>query len=264
MGVTGFDLSRTANPSVAAEQLRAAIPATDREATFFVRFPSFEDDPRPSAGPATVARLDRELQVWNTVLGGTRSVVVILDPGLPEPIAGELAHRVDAGELRDYAHRMGVAEDVAETAPRRLRAVDLSLLHPEAAARCERLGLHGPGVIAFDVFAGGALDGTVVRRGAWEVGPRGRPASIGELDATYAPVLRLGFLSRPGRPLARAALDFVLRWPWLLTAVVPLPPPERIDAVLGSPPGPALTDAELGRLGLGESSSSATPGPPPA
>jgi aryl-alcohol dehydrogenase-like predicted oxidoreductase len=83
------------------------------------------------------------------------------------------------------------------------------------------------------------------------VAPEARPADMRRLRREFEPVLRLGFLTEGGRrTLAQAALRFVLRWPWVVTCVIPLPPPERFEEILGFGSAPEISDEELARLGL--------------
>ena len=254
LGVTGFDLSRSDAPLLSARQLRDALPADDAEAVTFVGLP-------PPSLPAPGPRGPRDrpdpvgtLDAIHDALGRERRIVVLLDPTTSPEVTEELDRRRRAGELLDLVRPLDVSAPGGIASDTGLRSTVLSLLRPEAAGVLAALPPNTPPfVLGFDPFAGGALDGSRMARAPVELGPRSAPSAVRELESSFAPVLQLGFLSRPGRPLHRAALDFVLGWPSVLTTVIPLPSPERIDAVLDVRASVPLTPSELARLGIGPS-----------
>jgi len=123
--------------------------------------------------------------------------------------------------------------------------LDHSLL-PTLRTLAERATL---GFFARDPLAGGRLDGTRFERTVADRGPAARPPSLRELEREFAPVLSLGFLSEGrGRTLAQAALAFVLYWPWVCSAVVPLPRVERLRELADAMSRPPLAEVEIARL----------------
>jgi hypothetical protein len=106
-------------------------------------------------------------------------------------------------------------------------------------------------LIARDPFSEGRLDGSRFAATAMLSGPGSGPVDVRRLRADFEPVLGLGFLTKDRqRTLAQAALRFVLHWPWVATAVVPLPAPERLEEVLRFGETPPLSQDELDRLSL--------------
>ena len=106
-----------------------------------------------------------------------------------------------------------------------------------------------PSLIARDPFAQGRLDGSRFEEQARLHGPSAGPVDLRRLHEEFDPVVRLGFLTEgQSRTLAQAALQFVLRWPWVLTTVVPLPSPERFEELFGYRHRPPLSDDDLRRV----------------
>ena len=127
----------------------------------------------------------------------------------------------------------------------RLSPLDRELLAPLV----ERSSLAPLGFFAHDPFGQGKLDGTLFARSLADRRPDARPLNVRELQREFDPVLRLGFLTRgTRRSLAQASLRFVLRWPWVCCALVPLPTPERLDELLAAEGTPELTDLEVERI----------------
>ena len=184
-----------------------------------------------------------------------------LDPGAPVP--AELSSLRAEGVVAEVAVRVGLPSGEPDLAAG-LRSAPLSLLDltwPAAALRSPP----DPGfaLIARDVFAGGALDGSLIDAGVGGRGRPGPPPTLAQLHGRLDPVLRLGSLTRSsGRSLAQAALAFALQWPWVLTAVVPFSAPERWPSLWAPNALRPLDGAELGRLGLppGPAGSSGRPG----
>jgi hypothetical protein len=104
-------------------------------------------------------------------------------------------------------------------------------------------------LLARDPFAGGRLDGTRISRGWLGRGPPDAPASLRSLSSEFEPVLRLAFLTEGRtRTLAQAALQYVTSRPWVASALVPLPSPERLAEMLDAFSRPPLTADEVARI----------------
>lgn len=129
---------------------------------------------------------------------------------------------------------------------------ELSLLDPGLIPLFESANEKpGASLIARDVFSGGRLDGSRFSTGVALGSPGAPPVDLRRLHEEFDPILRLGFLTAAHRrTLAQAALQFALAWPWVTTAVIPLPTPENLDSVLEFGSRPPLTGDELCRLGL--------------
>jgi len=151
--------------------------------------------------------------------------------------------------LRLPPHSVGASE--SSGAPTVLSG-ELSLLDRELVARFEEGGTKSEKrLIARNPFSDGRLDGSRFAAATAPTSPGSGPIEIRRLEAEFAPVLALGFLTESRtRTLAQAALSYVLDWPWVATAVVPLPAPERLEEVLGFRGSPSFTDEERSRLGL--------------
>jgi len=104
--------------------------------------------------------------------------------------------------------------------------------------------------IVRDPFAAGRLDASRFAAGSTAI-PAAAPRTVRELEAEFEPVARLGFLARPRqRTLAQAALHFVLGHPWVVSACIPAPAPERWTEIVGFATSPPLDDQDKVRLGL--------------
>ena len=158
------------------------------------------------------------------------------------PDAPEIVRRIEPGA--------GPRAAPTDARPGELLSGSLSLVDRRLLGGLERRAALGPfGFFARDPFGGGRLDGTRLSEAAGPRRPDVGPVRVRELEREFAPVLSLGFLTEGRRrTLAQAALRFVLHWPWVVSAIVPLPSPERLSEVLGVEAVPELTDAELQRL----------------
>lgn len=129
---------------------------------------------------------------------------------------------------------------------------ELSLLDP-TLIRLFETGNERPqaSLIARNPFSDGRLDGSRIAARTVPGRPGEAPVDLRRLHDEFDPILRLGFLTTGHRrTLAQAALQFALAWSRVITAVIPLPDPERFDEVLGFGSRPPLTDDELAQLGL--------------
>ena len=264
LGVTCFDLVDAPHPALAAEALARAFPSDDPQLVVVV------PDPEPDAtafrprspvdrratGGAPLASVEELLER----LGPHRRVVLertrTAHPrALPPPrkatasVVG-VAERIDAERWRSDPGLRGLCSG------------RLSIVEPDLVEVAEGMpAVPQVALLARDVWATGALDGSLLDPTPL-AGPGAGPVDIAALEARLGPVLRLGYLTRGrSRTLAQAAIQFVLRWPWVLSAVVPLPPPERLDSVLRAASLGTFTDEDLRGLG-GAFGSSAPPSGP--
>ncbi|MGP8077260.1 MAG: hypothetical protein ACLQD8_09380 [Thermoplasmata archaeon] len=260
LGVTTFDLSEASLPALAEEILVDAFPEEDPAVVALLSSPLRPREKGRRPGPSDPESADGPrppLEGSLRRLGGRFRVVVEWDPageGAGDLLAPpeSLLRLREEGRIDDIALRLSPGTGVPPGTKRALRTAPLSLLDLEVVNSVRRSG--GPpafALIARDAFAGGALDGSLLGGALSARGPTAPPPSLADLHGRLDPILRLGFLTRArSRTLARAALEFVLHWPWVLTAVVPLPPPERMGAVLEAAGGAEFTEEELRRIGV--------------
>jgi aryl-alcohol dehydrogenase-like predicted oxidoreductase len=123
-----------------------------------------------------------------------------------------------------------------------------SLLEREPAESVlERSISQGTSAIVSDPHARGMLDGA--RLSANPLEDRRPPAHLRQLQAEYAPVLRLAFLTRDGsRTLPQAALRFVLDSPGVGSALVEPPGSKELDSLLRASQLPPISVEERARL----------------
>jgi len=264
VGVTTFDLVNARDPPVLERLLAEAFPSDDPDLVTilgvrgFGRGPASRSAPErpPVTGESASAALRTSLAESLERLGRNRRVVVDWRPrrgSLPsEAVVPDLLRLRDEGVILDVAvgndpslpGSTATAEgDIA------LASVVLSLLETDALGPAEQANPPPPYWIARDVFAEGRLDGSAVRGFAARPGPGAGPHGIRDLQEAFEPVLRLGFLTETRRrTMAQAALRFVLGWPWVVTASVPMPPPERFEEILGYAASPPLERVELARV----------------
>ena len=254
-GVTTFDLSEAAFPSLAEERFAEIFPESDPALTVVLPVASLERPAGPEGGrpiaPSAPVDLARALDEARSRLGPPRRLILEWSsdgdpPRNPGSVPPELRALRDTGELLDVAVRLPRSIDAIPVGTG-LCSGSLSLLD----SRVVRVVANSPtpGLFAFlarGVFAGGALDGSIWSEPRPGIGGVARPPTVAQLHERLDPVLALAPLARPRqRTLAQAALRFVLRWPWVASAVVPLPPPERFAAILESGLGLELTDGEV-------------------
>ena len=142
----------------------------------------------------------------------------------------------------------GGFRDPARGAP--LYSGVLSVLNHSLLGPLSERAVAGPvGLFAEDPFGEGRLDGTRFAVSVADRRPDTRPLNLRELQREFAPVVKLGFLTEGRRrTLAQASLRFVLRWPWVCSAVIPLPSPERLGELARTEATPPLSDSEVARL----------------
>jgi aryl-alcohol dehydrogenase-like predicted oxidoreductase len=264
-GITTFRvLAGPARPRV-ERLLSTALPGADpsvvrigaRSFSELVREGARSEDP---PGPDLSSRLEQSLRESAARLGGTgyRILEWEFEPGSGPSISeatGMLtdlrAHgSIDAFALPPEAAGEEGSSPAADRVSPALRTGALSLLDTRWATVLEaEARRRATGFLAHDPFAGGRLDGTAIGAAAGDRRPDSPPRSVRELHLEFDPVLRFEFLTRShDRTLAEAALQFVLRWPWVTSVLVPLPSPERFDGLLRALNAPPLTDPELERV----------------
>ncbi len=264
VGVTTFDLVNAHDPPVLERLLSEAFPSDDPDLVAilgvrgFGRGPASRSAPErpPLTGESVSAALRTSLAESLERLGRDRKVVVDWRPrrgSLPsEAVVPDLLRLRDEGVILDVAFGIDTAvpgSTGTAGAGSGLASVVLTLIETDALGRAEPRFLPPPYWIARDVFAGGRLDGSALQGFAGRPGPGAGPHGIRDLQEAFEPVLRLGFLTkeRP-RTMAQSALRFVLGWPWVVTASVPMPPPERFEEILGYAASPPLERAEIARV----------------
>jgi len=264
VGVTTFDLVNARDPPVLERLLSEAFPSDDPGLVTILgvlgsgRGPASRSAPErpPVTRESAFAALRTSLVESLERLGRNRRVVVDWRPrrgSLPsEAVVPDLLRLRDEGVILDVA--VGIdpslpgstagAEDASG-----LASVVLSLLDTDALGGAKQTVAPPPYWIARDVFAGGRLDGSALQGFAARPGPGAGPHGIRDLQEAFEPVLRFGFLTeKRRRTMAQAALRFVLGWPWVVTASVPMPSPERFEEILGYAASPPLERAELARV----------------
>ncbi|MCI4373173.1 MAG: hypothetical protein L3K02_05975 [Thermoplasmata archaeon] len=154
-----------------------------------------------------------------------------------------LCRRLNSGDERAPLASRGASRS-------ELLSGDLSLLETKWVTRWSGRAEHGGvGFLARDSFAGGRLDGTRASGTGVERGPSAGPIRLRELEAEFAPLLRLSFLTEDRRrTMAQAAVRYAAHWPWVKSVIVPLPTSDRIGEVLASFDAPAISAAEMARV----------------
>jgi len=261
-GVTTFDIAEARFPVRAERLLATAFPEADPE-LFSLIGRSVEslaaergssDD--PGAGRSMTEIVRSSLERSSRRLAPVRIGVVDWDAGahgtpensdrpvMPPPTPES------APEVIEWATRLSPNATALPPA-RALFSGTFSLLEEGPAPLFDSAVPSAmASLIARNPFADGRLDGTRFASTVALGGPREGPVDLRHLHTEFDPILRLGFLTEGRRrTLAQAALHYVLRWPWVVTCVIPLPAPERFDEILGYGMAPPLSDDELERLG---------------
>ena len=268
-GVTLFDVAEARSPARAMWLLRTAFPERDPELVVVVGLsrdglaapPSAPRAPRPESGPPrpqSEANVETWLDDLRPRLPPGAAVLPEVHPESPEadgrrPLAAVLESLAARRRILTFSTRVerervlhsGLGDLPSPDVSAGLSLLDAPFQSSLAASATPRR----PGVIVRDPFAGGRLDGTLVRDAMGERRPGRPPRDVRELREEFAPVLRLGFLTRARtRTLAQAALRYLLQRPGTLSVLLPPPPPERWEEVLGALGAPPLDDEELARL----------------
>ena len=170
-----------------------------------------------------------------------RSLTAVLEPLAARQSILTFSTRVERGSLL----RSDFADLPSPVVSTELSLLDAPLPTPLATSANPR----PPGVIVRDPFAGGRLDGTLLRDTMGERRPGRPPRDVRELREEFAPVLLLGFLTRARtRTLAQAAVRYLLQCPGPLSVLLPPPAPDRWEEVMGVLGTPPLDKEELARL----------------
>jgi aryl-alcohol dehydrogenase-like predicted oxidoreductase len=265
-GVTTFEVPDGPGAPLAERALGLAFPTPDPELVVVVARSLRSIRPPEAVGAWPPERFEgllrRSLSESEERLAGA-PVSLVREVAGPSEDANDRAWRTALERLQAdgriggwlraaRSEELGVA-DGASVEPRAF-AGPLSLLDTRLVAPLVERARRGPtSLVALDPFAAGRLDGRGFAPPSIERGVVSAPPSIRQLHDVYDPVLRLGYLTRGGqRPLAAAALGFVLQWEWVTAALLPLPSPERLAAVLSAASAGPLTSDELDRLPRGE------------
>lgn len=266
-GLTTFDLARARWLPRAAKAVYAAVPHREARLVILVGLvPAGLSDVRrpPDLAPGRSPREPRSLEETDLdrtvrTLSRIGSVLVEL-PGPDEGLADAgrslledwTADGTVAGTIRHWTPPAGTHAVDAEALPEPPISVELSLLETACIGPLSRRwpGRKG-GAVARDPFAGGRLDGTRFAGAARLGPPTGRPTDVRVLHEEFAPVLRLGALTRDHRrTLAEAAVQYVLSWPWVSCALLPVPASGRWTEATAALNAPGLDEAELTAAGL--------------
>jgi aryl-alcohol dehydrogenase-like predicted oxidoreductase len=263
IGVTTFSIGPGLGGARSERLLSGAFPEYDPEVVIVARR-SLRDlaaeEPRSRAkSPGLEARLRASLEASNARLAPLS--IRLLEWRSDDDVPGEAAVDAALDRLRQdglFAGRVIEAKATIDPRPAEdgrtatvelvtgeLSPLDRSLL-PSLRSRAEL----GPlGFFARNPLGGGRLDGTSFDRTLAAREPAARPPTLRELHREFEPVLALGFLTAGGRrTLAQASLQFVLHWPWVCSAFVALPPPERLRELLATATKPPLTEEEVERV----------------
>lgn len=268
LGITLYDLAGARSSSRAEWLLRTAFPEPDAGIVVVVGLGAGSSAARPRAA---AARRDTGTEgTWSeaSVRAWLAEVRPRLPPGtsiVPEirlrswegremrpaaalgPLAAQRevvswSTRVDREILLAGAPIDGLGSPIVST--------ELSLLDaPALAPIAGGLGPSGPSLLVRDPFAGGRLDGSLFAQGIGDRRAGQPPRELRELREEFAPVLRLGFLTRQRkRTLAMAALRYLLQRAETLSVLVPLPPPERWEEIFSAAEAAPLDSEELALL----------------
>jgi len=257
-GVTTFDVVEAPDPALAEMLLARAFPDGDPAIVVLSHGSQATPGAVPARGPATRplgARLS-DLSPAAAGVAPSRRFRRLFEVEASEVVGGTVRSRApgDAGGATGDAPlvvRCRSTDDVERAArrpPPWILSGPFSLLDrtvPTAATRL--LGAGAFSWIARDPFSGGRLDASRFAV-APTAGPGAPPRTVRELEVEFEPVARFGFLARPRqRTLAQAALRFVLGSPWVATACVPAPSPERWAEIVGYASSPPLDEEERRR-----------------
>jgi aryl-alcohol dehydrogenase-like predicted oxidoreductase len=268
-GVTTFDVGEGEAAARAERLLARALKDADEQLVVLARRSlsglAREASRERSKGPTEdlASRVVRSLEASTSRLGPHRVHLLVWDPTGEEGVGlGEVVSALERvrseGHVAGWVFRIprGAVSPPGDALPQGRAALyegRLSLLDRELLPGLTDRWSSAPfGFFAEDPYGAGRLDGSRFPSGLADRPPGSRPPSVAELQREFDPVLQLGFLtSRPRRTLAQVALQFALHWPWVCSALVPLPSPERLTDLEEFGSLPPLTEAEVARvLGL--------------
>ena len=189
------------------------------------------------------------------------SVLVDWDPGdrptLPtDPIARWLDERTEEGTIVGWSlhhgYRTAHPHEEHRDAWKSPVSVEFSLLEHQLVDTLDQRFADRPGsVLVRNPFASGRLDGSRISRANQWPGPSTRPMDLTSLHAEFDSVLELAPLTRDKRrTLAQASIQYLLRWPWVATVILPFVLIERFGELQGAFSARALESSELQPLGL--------------
>jgi aryl-alcohol dehydrogenase-like predicted oxidoreductase len=262
MGVTTFVVGEGAGAPGWERRLARVLPAPDPEIVILVDRSPGSNDLRSSPDSAAPAQIEdalrRSIEESNERLGGHRVAMVRWDPSDGDvDLATEWGASLDrltqsgliSGIVRAVRPPVALPPAPALRGPE-LYSGSLSLLDRRLEATLDaRASEHELGFFAADAFASGRLDGRAIASSPLERGPGRPPTPVRELEREFEPVLRLRPLTEGRRrTLPELALAFVLRRRWVASAILDLPPAERLDVVLRAARAPPPTDEEWARI----------------
>lgn len=268
-GVTLFDIAAARAPARAEWLLRTAFPEPDPELVVMVALGSAPSPARSGPGGFPSGPGPEEHATEATKSAWLDDARSRLPPGasvMPEiradvrdaehrtALVGMIGPLVARHEIPAWSTRLSRETFLAGSFPgiptSPVVSTELSLLDaPSLAALARPASATSPRLIARDPFAGGRLDGTLLRGEISDRRPGGPPRDLREMKEELAPVLRLGYLTRSRkRTLAQAALHYLLERPETLAVLVPLPDPERWEALSSGSRAAPLDAEELARL----------------
>ena len=268
-GITAFDLSRARSVPRAVRLLRTALTGKDAPVVLIVGFSRASARPGPAAlvtGPVRRPSFgvpDTEERLLETVraVRPAGSVLVDWDPGdspswPTDPIARWLDERTEEGTIAGWSLHLGSLPRSSDEEPpgawKSPVSVELSLLHHDPIDSLNGQFAQRPGsVLVRDPFASGRLDGSRISRANEWPTPSVRPINLASLHAEFDAVLELAPLTRGRRrTLAQASIQYLLRWPWVSTVILPFVSVQRWDELGGAFSAPPLELSELEALGL--------------
>jgi len=263
LGVTTFDVTATLRPERAERLIARAFPEPDPAVSVIIgrSVDSLSRERTSEEAPVEVSDTARTLAASidrsRRRLAPVRVGVVEWDPSgeeeadrFPKTVFDSIPSLDASGPL--WALRLAPDQHSLPEGEQRptLFGGPFSLLAPELGERFEAQGDPPTGyLIARDPFSEGRLDGSRFATETGLTGPAAPPVDVRRLHQEFDPVLRLGFLTEGHRrTLAQAALQYILHWSWVATAVVPVPVPERLEELLAYASKPPITPEEFARI----------------
>lgn len=265
-GITTFEVGTGPHSARVERWLARAFPSEDEDLAILADRSSEglaqeEGAAHPPATNDTLERLLRRSISASASRLSPHAIDLLVWHSRPEDPDGDArAHRAleqlrTEGVVQGWIHRIGPADRLPPTsesraAPPPLYAGPLSVLDHRLLGALEERSARTPfGFFADDPLGRGRLDGSEFGRSLAERAPGEPPRTVAELQREFDPVLRLAFLTGGSRrTLAQASLRFALHWPWVCSAIVPLPPPERLAELERWAVVPELSDEEIARI----------------